>query len=58
MDMGCCYSEFHALCDHQTTGLIYAYLSEVLFIFYLFFIVVDVDVDPYFIFFNALGLAS
>ena len=18
MDMGCCYSEFHALCDHQT----------------------------------------
>ena len=19
MDMGCCYSEFHALCDHQTT---------------------------------------
>ena len=18
--MGCCYSEFHALCDHQTTG--------------------------------------
>ena len=21
MDMGCCYSEFHALCDHQTTQL-------------------------------------
>ena len=21
MDMGCCYSEFHALCDHQTTEL-------------------------------------
>ena len=21
MDMGCCYSEFHALCDRQTTGL-------------------------------------
>ena len=21
MDMGCCYSEFHALCDHQTTGV-------------------------------------
>ena len=20
MDMGCCYSEFHALCDRQTTG--------------------------------------
>ena len=20
MDMGCCYSEFHALCDHQTTS--------------------------------------
>ena len=19
MDMGCCYSEFHALCDRQTT---------------------------------------
>ena len=21
MDMGCCYSEFHALCDRQTTGV-------------------------------------
>ena len=20
MDMGCCYSEFHALCDRQTTS--------------------------------------
>ena len=20
MDMGCCYSEFHTLCDRQTTG--------------------------------------
>ena len=21
MDMGCCNSEFHALCDRQTTGV-------------------------------------
>ena len=23
MDMGCCNSEFHALCDRQTTGVCY-----------------------------------
>ena len=29
MDMGCCYSEFHALCDRQTTIYIYIYISGV-----------------------------
>ena len=31
MDMGCCYSEFHALCDHQTARL--ATLTKYIYIY-------------------------